>query len=142
MMKVSYSHAIFLAVFTLVQCGEVPSNFNQAHLTSSFQVADDSVVFPDDVPSNVKTLNVSQIRRVAVGDPANQAELRHYATSANLNLDQQYAEPYKIDYKYHRFDQMTQFLRQTTARYPSLTALYSIGKSVKGYLKFTAFFFV
>lgn len=32
---------------------------------------------------------------------------------------------------------MTQFLRQTTARYPSLTALYSIGKSVKGYLKFT-----
>lgn len=77
-----------------------------------------------------------------VVDPANQPELRHYASSANLNLDQHNAEPYKIDYKYHRFDQMTQFLRQTTARYPSLTALYSIGKSVKGGSAYSFGFFL
>ncbi|KAJ8959056.1 hypothetical protein NQ318_022312 [Aromia moschata] len=42
------------------------------------------------------------------------------------------AEPYNIEYKYHDFDKMTKFLRQTTTKYPSLTALYSIGKSVQG----------
>ena len=37
-----------------------------------------------------------------------------------------------IDFVYHNHDEMTQFLRATTARYPNLTALYSIGKSVQG----------
>lgn len=49
----------------------------------------------------------------------------------NFNLDQQ-NEPYTIDFKYHNYDKMTKFLRATSARYPSLTALYSIGKSVQG----------
>jgi hypothetical protein len=37
-----------------------------------------------------------------------------------------------LDFVYHGHDDMTRFLRQTTARYPNLTALYSIGKSVQG----------
>lgn len=44
----------------------------------------------------------------------------------------EYLEPYDIDFKYHNYDRMTRFLRDTTVRYPSLTALYSIGKSVQG----------
>ncbi|XP_057665783.1 carboxypeptidase M-like isoform X3 [Diorhabda carinulata] len=43
-----------------------------------------------------------------------------------------YSEPYNIEYKYHNYEKMTAFLRHTTARYPELTALYSIGKSVQG----------
>ncbi|CAG9836902.1 unnamed protein product [Diabrotica balteata] len=50
-----------------------------------------------------------------------------------FNVDgSQYPEPYNIEYKYHNYEKMTSFLRQTTARYPELTALYSIGKSVQG----------
>ncbi|XP_017777939.1 PREDICTED: carboxypeptidase D isoform X2 [Nicrophorus vespilloides] len=41
-------------------------------------------------------------------------------------------EPYTLDFNYHNYDQMTTFLRQTSAKFPSLTALYSIGKSVQG----------
>lgn len=37
-----------------------------------------------------------------------------------------------IDFVYHNHDDMTKYLRATTARYPNLTALYSIGKSVQG----------
>lgn len=37
-----------------------------------------------------------------------------------------------LDFTYHDHDQLTRFLRSTTARYPNLTALYSIGKSVQG----------
>ncbi|XP_050506976.1 carboxypeptidase M-like isoform X3 [Diabrotica virgifera virgifera] len=52
---------------------------------------------------------------------------------AKFNVDgSQYPEPYNIEYKYHNYEKMTSFLRQTTARYPELTALYSIGKSVQG----------
>nr|CAH7766944.1 unnamed protein product [Callosobruchus chinensis] len=69
-----------------------------------------------------------------VSDPANslsELQQRKYQGGSNLNLDT-FTEPYNIDYKYHNFDRMTKFLRQTTARYPSLTALYSVGKSVQG----------
>ncbi|CAB0016010.1 unnamed protein product [Nesidiocoris tenuis] len=37
-----------------------------------------------------------------------------------------------LDWRYHDFDEMTKFLRTTSSRYPNLTALYSIGKSVQG----------
>ncbi|CAO1298979.1 unnamed protein product [Diamesa hyperborea] len=38
----------------------------------------------------------------------------------------------QLDFVYHNHEEMTNFLRQTAFRYPNLTALYSIGKSVKG----------
>ncbi|XP_025832319.1 carboxypeptidase M isoform X2 [Agrilus planipennis] len=61
---------------------------------------------------------------------------RRYQDTApsNYNLDPGPVEQdkYGYEFKYHDFDQMTRFLRETTAKYPSLTALYSIGKSVQG----------
>uniref|UniRef100_A0A336KP86 CSON013749 protein n=1 Tax=Culicoides sonorensis TaxID=179676 RepID=A0A336KP86_CULSO len=36
-----------------------------------------------------------------------------------------------LDFVYHSHEEMTSFLRSTTARYPNLTALYSIGKSAQ-----------
>ncbi|XP_043465878.1 carboxypeptidase M isoform X2 [Leptopilina heterotoma] len=52
---------------------------------------------------------------------------RHYSTRYSI-----YDEPYKIDFKYHNYDQLTRFLQTTSHRFQNLTALYSIGKSVKG----------
>lgn len=43
-----------------------------------------------------------------------------------------YEEPYNVDFKYHNYEQMSRFLRATSLRFQNLTALYSIGKSVKG----------
>lgn len=37
-----------------------------------------------------------------------------------------------LDFVYHNHEEMTRFLRATSARFPNLTALYSIGKSVQG----------
>ncbi|XP_039958527.1 carboxypeptidase D isoform X2 [Bactrocera tryoni] len=37
-----------------------------------------------------------------------------------------------LDFVYHDHDELTRFLRATSARYPNLTALYSIGKSIQG----------
>lgn len=56
---------------------------------------------------------------------------RHYSTRYSI-----YDEPYKIDFKYHNYDQLTRFLQTTSHRFQNLTALYSIGKSVKGILQF------
>lgn len=39
---------------------------------------------------------------------------------------------YQLDFKYHDYDKLTKFLRTTSSKYPNLTALYSIGKSVQG----------
>ncbi|XP_077291470.1 carboxypeptidase D isoform X2 [Arctopsyche grandis] len=39
---------------------------------------------------------------------------------------------FNLDFTYHDHDEMTRFLRATSARFPNLTALYSIGKSVQG----------
>lgn len=41
-------------------------------------------------------------------------------------------QPYSLDFGYHDYDRMTKFLRTTSSKYPNLTALYSIGKSVQG----------
>ena len=43
-----------------------------------------------------------------------------------------YDEPYNIEFQYHNYEQMSRFLRTTSLRFQNLTALYSIGKSVKG----------
>ncbi|XP_063226209.1 carboxypeptidase M-like isoform X2 [Bacillus rossius redtenbacheri] len=37
-----------------------------------------------------------------------------------------------LEFKYHDHEQLTKFLRTTSSRFPNLTALYSIGKSVQG----------
>ncbi|XP_068154518.1 carboxypeptidase D isoform X1 [Drosophila tropicalis] len=37
-----------------------------------------------------------------------------------------------LDFVYHDHEELTRFLRATSARYPNLTALYSIGKSIQG----------
>lgn len=59
-------------------------------------------------------------------------EPRYYQpTDTSLDLSQQ-QQPYAIEYKYHNYEQMTKFLRTTSSRFPNLTALYSIGKSVQG----------
>lgn len=47
---------------------------------------------------------------------------------------------YQLEFKYHDYDKMTKFLRTTSSRFPNLTALYSIGKSVQGmHYVFTSF---
>ncbi|XP_026815455.1 carboxypeptidase M-like isoform X2 [Rhopalosiphum maidis] len=51
----------------------------------------------------------------------------HYS-SQDLVQDQNY----QLEFKYHDYDKMTKFLRTTSSRFPNLTALYSIGKSVQG----------
>lgn len=65
------------------------------------------------------------------GQQLTEAEQRNYQTAGTYNLDVQ-NDPYGIDYVYHDYETMTKFLRATTAKFPSLTALYSIGKSVQG----------
>lgn len=54
---------------------------------------------------------------------------RHYNSRYSV-----YDEPYDIEFKYHNYEQMSRFLRTTSLRFQNLTALYSIGKSVKGML--------
>ncbi|PSN45052.1 hypothetical protein C0J52_04007 [Blattella germanica] len=39
---------------------------------------------------------------------------------------------YTLDFNYHNYEKLTKFLRTTSSKYPNLTALYSIGKSVQG----------
>lgn len=38
----------------------------------------------------------------------------------------------ELEFKYHDHEELTRYLRAVSARYPALTALYSIGKSVQG----------
>lgn len=38
----------------------------------------------------------------------------------------------QVDFKYHRYDELTAFLHKVNRLYPHLTYLYSIGKSVQG----------
>ncbi|XP_049952282.1 carboxypeptidase M isoform X1 [Schistocerca serialis cubense] len=44
---------------------------------------------------------------------------------------QHYDGDYTLDFGYHNYDRMTKFLRMTSVKFPTLTALYSIGKSVQ-----------
>lgn len=65
---------------------------------------------------------------------------RNYQTISNSNFNLDNNDSYNIEYKYHDYEKMTRFLRETTSRFPSLTALYSIGKSVQGKWFFQFFF--
>jgi len=53
------------------------------------------------------------------------------AAAANVNSHHQDGS-YTLDFKYHNYDKLTKFLRSTSSKFPNLTALYSIGKSVQG----------
>uniref|UniRef100_A0A182FIJ0 Peptidase M14 domain-containing protein n=1 Tax=Anopheles albimanus TaxID=7167 RepID=A0A182FIJ0_ANOAL len=59
----------------------------------------------------------------------------HYAYDNSSILQKQRAyqpDVAELDFVYHNHEEMTRYLRATTARYPNLTALYSIGKSAQG----------
>ncbi|XP_063973821.1 carboxypeptidase M isoform X3 [Diachasmimorpha longicaudata] len=72
---------------------------------------------------------VTQSHSSAIGpETLNDEDLARHYNSRDLIFD----EPYGIDFKYHNYDQMSRFLRTTSLRFQNLTALYSIGKSVKG----------
>jgi hypothetical protein len=53
------------------------------------------------------------------------------AAAANIN-SHRHDGSYTLDFKYHNYDKLTKFLRTTSSKFPNLTALYSIGKSVQG----------
>jgi hypothetical protein len=53
------------------------------------------------------------------------------AAAGKVNPHQQDGS-YTLDFKYHNYDKLTKFLRTTSSKFPNLTALYSIGKSVQG----------
>jgi hypothetical protein len=53
------------------------------------------------------------------------------SAAANINSHHQDGS-YTLDFKYHNYDKLTKFLRSTSSKFPNLTALYSIGKSVQG----------
>lgn len=64
-------------------------------------------------------------------------ESRYYEGDGGFYNDQLVQnQDYNIDFEYHDHDEMTKFLRLTTAKYPNLSALYSIGKSVQGNCNF------
>lgn len=64
--------------------------------------------------------------------PVTQESFAGDARQSDFLLDVSQNEPYFLDWKYHKYDAMTKFLRKTSATFPNLTALYSIGKSVQG----------
>lgn len=53
-------------------------------------------------------------------------------TSTNLGEIEARETGLELDFQYHDHDQLTRYLRAVSAKYPALTALYSIGKSVQG----------
>ncbi|XP_046681578.1 uncharacterized protein LOC124368348 [Homalodisca vitripennis] len=65
----------------------------------------------------------------AVGGPSYRPYNVDYTpgTATGTALD----DGYGLEFKYHNYDQLTRYLRTTSSRYPNLTALYSIGKSVQ-----------
>ncbi|KAL1494932.1 hypothetical protein ABEB36_010437 [Hypothenemus hampei] len=128
-------------------------------LSSKINVVDASLsrTFPQDTASQQQQIqlgtlaqNTSQLKRFSktnigtISPPLQypKSQERYYSEQEyiNSNVDvtgsgvsaNQYPSDFKLTQKYHHFDEMTQFMRQITARYPALTALYSIGKSVRG----------
>lgn len=60
-------------------------------------------------------------------------ESRYFQNGGAAYNDQLVQEQdYTISFDYHGHEEMTKFLRLTTAKFPNLSALYSIGKSVQG----------
>ncbi|GLH03804.1 Carboxypeptidase D [Gryllus bimaculatus] len=80
-----------------------------------------------------QTLDVTYKRYDKVYTWAGEATLRGYGPPPAPGAPADRADqPYTIDFRYHDYDQLTKFLRTTSTRFPHLTALYSIGKSVQG----------
>ncbi|XP_052900059.1 carboxypeptidase M isoform X2 [Anopheles moucheti] len=105
---------VFLAALLVVWCIAV-STFADAAEQRNFEPSSDPALFALD--------------RGAGNDG-------HLYTFDNLSVAQD-PRAYRpdvgaLDFVYHNHDEMTRYLRSTTARYPNLTALYSIGKSAQG----------
>ncbi|KAK0170480.1 hypothetical protein PV327_011407, partial [Microctonus hyperodae] len=56
----------------------------------------------------------------------NRQSPKHY-TMHHAQLD----ESYTVDFKYHNYEQMTEFLKTTSLLFQNFTYLYSIGQSVE-----------
>ncbi|XP_023012129.2 carboxypeptidase D isoform X1 [Leptinotarsa decemlineata] len=137
---------IFLVVWltslhylTIKAQGDIPDSNLIKDKIASKVITEDGLTFGGDfvdVNNNFQSTGGQPQTIPGISDPVNSltdVQQRNYQNTGSINLDNgQYVEPYTIDFKYHKFEKMTKFLRQTTSRYPSLTALYSIGKSVQG----------
>ncbi|XP_019875798.2 carboxypeptidase M isoform X2 [Aethina tumida] len=99
------------------------NNPNSAQISSAISVSEDQ--FLQDQVHNLPQ-NVAQTL------PQNAEQRNYQPNQLNTFSQDGQVDNYNIGWNYHDFDAMTQFLRDTTRRYPSLTALYSIGKSVQG----------
>ncbi|KAG8041365.1 hypothetical protein G9C98_002353 [Cotesia typhae] len=77
----------------------------------------------------ILTMTLTSINSIAISpEPTIDGEsARHYDSRYSI-----FDKPYTVDFKYHNYDKMSRFLRATSLRFQNLTALYSIGKSVKG----------
>ncbi|XP_059488316.1 carboxypeptidase M isoform X2 [Neocloeon triangulifer] len=64
---------------------------------------------------------------VPVGDAGASGPAKQFSSSGAAGLPY-----YGVDFKYHNYNELTDFLRTTSSQFPNLTALYSIGKSVQG----------
>lgn len=94
------------------------------------------------VPANV--VEGKNVGNRAVGNSYRPGAGNPSANAAGYAVDSAYGNPhystqdlihdqnYQLEFKYHDYDKMTKFLRTTSSRFPNLTALYSIGKSVQG----------
>ncbi|KAI5719918.1 hypothetical protein M8J76_016626 [Diaphorina citri] len=88
-------------------------------------------------PINVQFLDSDPAGSASI---ANRAVPNQFPANSGYSLDSArpshaYADQgayHGLDFKHHNYEKMTKFLRQTSSRYPNLTALYSIGKSVQG----------
>ncbi|XP_070853964.1 carboxypeptidase D isoform X1 [Drosophila suzukii] len=68
-------------------------------------------------------------------NPGDQMQMQHHQVAAEPGLPEPRAympDAQHLDFVYHDHEELTRFLRATSARYPNLTALYSIGKSIQG----------
>ncbi|XP_069703169.1 carboxypeptidase D isoform X3 [Periplaneta americana] len=54
------------------------------------------------------------------------------AAASNIANSHHQDGAYTLEFKYHNYEKLTKFLRTTSSKFPNLTALYSIGKSVQG----------
>ncbi|XP_026499573.1 carboxypeptidase M-like isoform X4 [Vanessa tameamea] len=82
------------------------------------------------------TANVFLLMNILTGAFGQYAPSAAYATeddvSTNLSEVESRESGPELEFKYHDHEEMTRYLRAISARYPALTALYSIGKSVQG----------
>lgn len=55
---------------------------------------------------------------------------QHFLNKNNLNILNK--RNVDFEYKYHNYEEMTNYLKQLTNKYPELSRLYSVGSSVEG----------